>query len=113
MNLGCVVTDTWSCLRINKLSQEYYIPSGICTANDTSLLHCGAQGTSVHPRAIRRQELLIKCGDSVAIADCVPFYFGYKHHMHGQRRLGYPRGKGLLPYMGYIGVCGCKEYGFQ
>ena len=24
-----------------------------------------------------------------------------------------PRGRGVLPYMGYIGMCCCEGYGFQ
>ena len=58
-------------------------------------------------------ELLIEYSDPVVIADCLPFYFGYEQHMHGRGQLGYPRGWGSLPYMGYIGVGGRKGYGFQ
>ena len=25
----------------------------------------------------------------------------------------WPRGEGVLPYMGYIGMCRCEGYGFQ
>ena len=27
--------------------------------------------------------------------------------------LNYPGGRGVLPYMGYIGMCRCEGYGFQ
>ena len=27
--------------------------------------------------------------------------------------VGPERGRGVLPYMGYIGMCRCKGYGFQ
>ena len=28
-------------------------------------------------------------------------------------RMNFTRGEGVLPYMGYIGMCGPKEYGFS
>ena len=43
-------------------------------------------------------------------------YAGYERDCLGRRRTGTrygPRGGGVLPYMGYIGMCRCEGYGFQ
>ena len=35
-----------------------------------------------------------------------------RHYEHNLS-IGRPGGGGVLPYMGYIGMCGAKEYGFS
>ena len=124
LNLGCVITDTWSCLTVSKLQLvNILIPES--QARNTAyrleyamptkqfFFNCSALGSSVNPGTIRAQELLIKHSDSVVITECVPIYFGYEHYMQGQGKLGYPRERGILPYMGYIGMWGYVGYGFQ
>ena len=46
-----------------------------------------------------------------AFVTCQHAFF-YLHHVLRHFRSGIPRG-GVLPYMGYIGMCGHKEYGFS
>ena len=47
----------------------------------------------------------------------ISFLFRSDHFINGYQGFEYPQGSaggwGTLPYMGYIGMCRCEEYGFQ